>query len=190
MNDIEWDLLFRYLGQESTAKERVRVEGWLAADERHQAIVDAAMVAAGRALANMPASMDIPRFVVSRGVPSRRSTGTFAAAASLILVAGSTLVWRALTSSAPPRLSVSALQVAVTGRGVRDTLRLNDGTRVVLSSASTLRYPAEFTGRSRDVYLSGEGYFEVVHDSQRPFRVHAGEATAEDIGTAFGVRAY
>jgi transmembrane sensor len=40
------------------------------------------------------------------------------------------------------------------------------------------------------VYLTGEGYFEVAHDAAHPFRVHARGATAEDIGTAFVVRAY
>ncbi|NUQ19981.1 MAG: DUF4974 domain-containing protein [Gemmatimonadaceae bacterium] len=68
-------------------------------------------------------------------------------------------------------------------------LRLPDGTRVVLGAASTLRYSATF-GAAREVVLDGEGYFEVVHDPRHPFRVRAGDAVAEDIGTAFGVRAY
>ncbi|HEY2066975.1 MAG TPA: FecR domain-containing protein [Gemmatimonadaceae bacterium] len=82
------------------------------------------------------------------------------------------------------------MRTAATGRGQRDTLRFDDGTRVVLGAVSTLRYPVPFGARARDVYLVGEGYFEVSHDGRRPFRVHAGDATAEDLGTAFGVRAY
>jgi transmembrane sensor len=82
------------------------------------------------------------------------------------------------------------MHVATTARGERATLHLSDGTLVMLGAASTLRYPADLTGSSRDVYLVGEGYFEVSHDARRPFRVHAGGATAEDLGTEFGVRAY
>jgi transmembrane sensor len=190
MNDIEWDLLFRYLGKDCTAEERARVEDWLAADARHRVIIEAAKVAAERTLARMPASAPSPRFVVSRGTPRRQSTWAFAAAASLMLVAGGTLLWRSNGVSVPASEAVPALQVATARRGALDTLRLHDGTRVVLGAGSVLRYPAVFAGRSRDVYLAGEAYFEVVHDSQRPFRVHAGEATAEDLGTAFGVRAY
>jgi transmembrane sensor len=42
----------------------------------------------------------------------------------------------------------------------------------------------------RDVELEGQGYFDVVHDSTRPFRVHTSHGIAEDIGTAFSVSAY
>jgi transmembrane sensor len=81
-------------------------------------------------------------------------------------------------------------RTAATGRGECDTLWFDDGTRVVLGAVSTLRYSVPFGARTRDVYLAGEAYFEVSHDGRRPFRVHAGDATAEDLGTAFGVRAY
>jgi transmembrane sensor len=190
MHDVDWDLLFRYLGKECTADEQGRVEAWLAADARHRVILEAAAVAGGRALESMPASSPRPRIVTAGSVPRRRSSFALAAAASLVLMVGGTLVWRALGPSGRANAPAPTLQIATTGRGARDTLRLNDGTRVVLGAASTLRYPADFTGRSRDVYLEGVGYFEVVHDSDHPFRVHAGSATAEDLGTAFSVRAY
>ena len=60
----------------------------------------------------------------------------------------------------------------------------------MLNAESRLRYPADFGATARDVELVGEGYFEVVHDSTRPFRVHAGGSVTEDLGTHFVVRAY
>ena len=60
----------------------------------------------------------------------------------------------------------------------------------MLNAESRLRYPASFGATARDVELEGEGYFEVVHDSARPFRVHAGGSVTEDLGTRFVVRAY
>jgi transmembrane sensor len=69
---------------------------------------------------------------------------------------------------------------------------LADGSRVVLNAGSRLRYAEDFgrPGVAREVHLDGEAYFEVTHDATRPFRVHAGPALAEDLGTRFSVRAY
>jgi transmembrane sensor len=191
MTEIDWELLFRYAGDECTAEERERFERWLAADPAHRAVLDAAATAAGRVLDRMPASAPPLRVLMPRRRTAVRTTWALAAAASLLVAAGSTLVWRTLDrAGAAGARTATSLAVATTERGQRETLRLADGTRVVLGAASTLRYPADFMGRSRDVYLEGEGYFEVRHDARRPFRVHAGGATAEDLGTTFGVRAY
>jgi transmembrane sensor len=190
MTDVDWDLLFRYFGDECSAEERERFERWLAADPRRQALVNAAVAAAGRTLEGTRPSFPPPRVRVAA---QRRASGVWplAAAASLLLVAGAALLMKygALPSSLASH-AASALQVAETAPRGRRELRLADGTRVVLGAASSLRYPREFGAGARDVYLTGEGFFEVVHDSAHPFRVHARHATAEDVGTAFGVVAY
>lgn len=190
MHRIDWDLLFRYLGQECSPEERARVDEWLAADARHRAILESAMVAAGRVLEEVPVPSRTPRFATSRDTARSTSPWALAAAAALVLAVGGTLFSRAHQIPASADASAAVLRTAATTHGQRDTLRLQDGTRVILGAKSTLRYPMTFTGASRDVYLTGEGYFEVVHDTQHPFRVHAAGATAEDVGTAFGVRAY
>jgi transmembrane sensor len=78
----------------------------------------------------------------------------------------------------------------VTANRERAELRLSDGTRIHLAPASRLRVAADYGDERRDVYLEGEGYFEVEHDARRPFSVHARNATARDLGTAFAVRSY
>lgn len=78
----------------------------------------------------------------------------------------------------------------VTARGERATLELADGSRVILAPESHVRVPGSFGKGGRDFFLDGEAIFEVVHDSSRPFRVHAKGAIAEDIGTRFDFRAY
>ena len=67
---------------------------------------------------------------------------------------------------------------------------LEDGTRVWLNDASTLRYPATFDGKERLVELSGEAYFEVRADATRPFKVKIKDAEVEVLGTDFNVMAY
>jgi transmembrane sensor len=70
------------------------------------------------------------------------------------------------------------------------SVTLVDGSRVVLNAGSRLRYGGDFGRVARDVELDGEGYFDVVHDETRPFRVHARGTVAQDVGTRFVVRAY
>jgi transmembrane sensor len=69
-------------------------------------------------------------------------------------------------------------------------LTLTDGTRVWMNTASVLKYPAAFTGNERIVELTGEAYFEVAHDPQRPFRVRTKNMTIQVLGTAFNVNSY
>lgn len=68
--------------------------------------------------------------------------------------------------------------------------QLPDGTKVWLNGESQLTYNADFQGRTRDVSLSGEAFFEVRKDSLRPFRVHMGNLQVEVLGTSFDARSY
>jgi transmembrane sensor len=76
-------------------------------------------------------------------------------------------------------------------RGGQYRLKLADGTLVYLNAETKLRYPEAFTGKERKVELiSGEAYFEVVHNSKMPFSVATKTQLIEDIGTHFNVNAY
>jgi len=77
-----------------------------------------------------------------------------------------------------------------TPRGGQYWVTLADGTRVLLNASSSLRYPVAFSGKTREVELTGEAYFEVVHNAAQPFKVKAERQTIEDIGTHFNVNAY
>lgn len=74
--------------------------------------------------------------------------------------------------------------------GARMHLQLGDGTTVWLNNGSKLRYPHRFAGNSRNVYLSGEGYFEVAHNKDVPFLVSTDHLTVKATGTTFNVNAY
>ena len=79
----------------------------------------------------------------------------------------------------------------VVPRGGEYTLVLNDGTRVRLNADSELRFPIKFASGERRVFLKGEAYFEVEHDTTRPFRVNVHEdAMIEVLGTEFNINAY
>ncbi len=78
----------------------------------------------------------------------------------------------------------------VTERGQKTTLVLPDGTKVRLNAKSTLTYPEEFEGNRREVTLSGEGFFEVAKNPDKPFVVHTPDFATQVLGTAFNVSAY
>jgi ferric-dicitrate binding protein FerR (iron transport regulator) len=67
---------------------------------------------------------------------------------------------------------------------------LSDGSKVWLNAASSLQFPASFTGNTREVQLTGEGYFEVAKNAAMPFHVKVNNITIEVLGTHFNVNAY
>lgn len=69
-------------------------------------------------------------------------------------------------------------------------MTLADGSRVWLNAGSSITYPVAFSGSSREVSITGEAYFEVVHNSRMPFKVKAGDELVEDIGTRFNINSY
>ncbi len=99
------------------------------------------------------------------------------------------LIWR-FTGNIPPVDVVLKLNTVLVAKGQQEILDLADGTRVVLDSGSLFQSPDEFLGEAREVYLSGEGYFEVAADDRRPFLIHANGARIRVLGTRFNVRAW
>jgi transmembrane sensor len=72
--------------------------------------------------------------------------------------------------------------------GQADTVRLADGSEVILGPASRLTVAPGYGEGKREVELDGQGLFTVTHDEARPFTVSAGDARVEDIGTVFSVQ--
>lgn len=87
--------------------------------------------------------------------------------------------------------SVSAAQNTIsTKRGSKSKVQLPDGTQVWLNADSRITYNENFQGSLREVQLSGEAYFDVVRDEERPFVIHTNVIDIKVLGTAFNVRSY
>ena len=78
----------------------------------------------------------------------------------------------------------------VVPRGGEYNLKLADGTNVWMFAESEIRFPTRFEGNKREVYLSGEAYFEVHHDPFHPFYVKTKSLDVKVLGTSFNVKAY
>jgi len=82
-----------------------------------------------------------------------------------------------------------------TPRGGQYKIVLTDGTKVWLNAESSLKFPASFSGNTREIELTGEGYFEVAKDATKPFIVSIRSKTGRDqkvivLGTHFNINAY
>lgn len=77
-----------------------------------------------------------------------------------------------------------------TPRGGQYEVMLADGTKVWLDAESSLRFPIAFTGKDREVELTGEAYFEVKENKDKPFLVRAGQTETRVLGTHFNIMAY
>ena len=74
------------------------------------------------------------------------------------------------------------------GSDVPSQHTLPDGSSIWLNANSSLRYPKKF-GKVRDVYLTGEAYFEVIRNPDMPFEVHSGNTVTKVLGTSFNIDA-
>jgi transmembrane sensor len=87
--------------------------------------------------------------------------------------------------------SASDIVERINPAGQKSVLRLSDGTTVWLNAASRITYARHFDGKdTRDVYLEGEGFFDVAHETDRPFIVHTSSITIKVLGTSFNVKSY
>jgi transmembrane sensor len=195
----DWEAIARYLAGESRPEEASIIGQWLEAHPRDRELVERLEAEATieppdvdveAALTRVHARMAEPaRPRVLSMPPARRPLwqplgviGLLAAAAVVGVV-----VTRQLRRVPDQGAKATLARTYTTGVGQRDSVRLSDGTRVVLGPDTRFTVPADYGTTSRSVELRGDGYFDVVHDAAKPFAVRVGGAVVEDIGTTFSV---
>lgn len=101
------------------------------------------------------------------------------------------LVYTVLDGSQGSVYGDSQFNTIETPQGGQYRVRLPDGSDVWLNAASALTYPSNFTaGKTRNVDLKGEAYFEIAKDRTRPFIVKTSTQEVEVLGTHFNINAY
>lgn len=128
-----------------------------------------------------------------RHLHKRRLLRVAAVVVPLLLCAfWSGLVWMERTPKSVQQVATVApiIRQIVVGRNDTMHVTLPDGSRVIANSRTQLSYPTVFRGHTRDVSIKGEGYFEVVHNAQRPFIIHTDHFNVKVLGTKFSVDNY
>lgn len=108
------------------------------------------------------------------------------AAAAILILVFITGIW--LGSNPEKGISSSLYTSVMAPSGSRSQIVLPDSTTVWLNSGAGIRYPAVFEKNSRDVYVTGECFFDVTKDSRRQFIVHCTDFNVKVFGTSFNVR--
>jgi len=131
-----------------------------------------------------------PVVVLNRAIVHRRwfaKWAAIAAAATVIMIAGGYFYRRSLP--APP--SQTAVVADYTCKhGERKSFQLPDGTQVMMNAGSEISLNNSYGKNTRDVFLKGEAFFEVQHNTAIPFIVHTASMDVKAVGTAFNVRSY
>ena len=109
-------------------------------------------------------------------------------AASLIILIGAAIFFtkKDLLQTTPQ----SSESVIVTKKGSKSNITLPDGTKVWMNDDTKLTYNKNFGEKTRDIFLEGEAFFDVIEDKNRPFIVHTKTIDVSVLGTEFNVRAY
>ncbi|WP_422362063.1 FecR family protein [Reichenbachiella sp.] len=113
-------------------------------------------------------------------------------AAAILLLAVSVLSYQRIMNQQDVDLEV--VEVAYVTKevplGQKSTITLGDGTKVKLNSGSTFRFPETFSDTLREVYLTGEAFFDVAKNPDKPFVIHSQGVETRVLGTSFNISAY
>lgn len=111
------------------------------------------------------------------------------ASASAVLAAA-VILFMCMLWSRPSENAAPEIFEIVVERGQKSSVTLPDGSRVMINSASTISYTSDYNVKERNVFLSGEAYFDVASNADIPFVVHADKVSVTALGTKFNVKAY
>lgn len=111
-------------------------------------------------------------------------------AAAVILVFGAVLIYNTFYKNIGANKPAQMVYTFATKSGERKKIILPDGTSVLLNAKSVLSLTKDFNDKYREVTLTGEAFFDVKHNKDKPFKVHTSDFNINVLGTAFNVKAY
>ncbi len=110
----------------------------------------------------------------------------------LVFAVAAGFLWLLKKNHSPERMEagMQVLTKKITEKSEYKYLLLPDSTQVWLNAGSSLEFPGQFNMQKREVYLSGEAYFDVKHADKSVFIIHTGKVSTTVLGTAFNIKAY
>lgn len=203
--NINWELLARYLAREASETDKHMVWQWLNQSDDNKKLfaeVEELWETTGRSAAFGMFDQNIERkkFMQKLNVhiSSRTNNQQFelepdtswqgwriVATILAFICIGSLLLL--LLKQKPVAEGYTTI---TTPLGQRSMIELSDGSKVWLNAGSKLRYPDHFNGDLREVFLEGEAFFDVAKNERNPFIVHTSEINIRVLGTEFNVKSY
>ncbi|WP_420152371.1 FecR domain-containing protein [Siphonobacter sp.] len=193
---IEDGLIGKYLAGETNEEETQRVRKWLSESDaeremqRFEKIWETSRNLQTRPPVDADAAWEKLRNRIHEpapvaDTPVRRFTPwrTSIAAAVVLVVGLGWLFWTLQRNASVPQLAFTATDHSTVHE-------LPDGSKVWLNRNSKLEYPETFADDFRSVVLTGEAFFDITPNKEKPFRIQASQTTVQVVGTSFSVRAY
>ena len=195
-NDMNDDLLIKYLVGETTDEENVLVKQWIDSNEANKKYFEQYQLIWERSK-ELASKTDVDegeaweRFSKYREeknreakivvITPRKSIPWVRIAAIFILIAAGTLAYLLKYNQSENLVAIHSNENVL-----KDTLP--DGSVITLNKRSVLSYPKQFSGNTRTVNLEGEAFFSVAPDKAKPFIIHTGDVGIKVVGTSFNVR--
>lgn len=192
-NDLTiWNALTAVLNGSASNEEQSVVNAWMKQSETNRKFVELIDQQSGKSVVpDVNTRERIYSKIETVALPAKkvRRVGIWvpavAAVATIIIMLGLfTLFFNPWANSEMVYLE------SVTPFGVKTKFRLFDSTWVYLNAGTTLEYPAKFKGKTREVFLKGEAYFEVSEDTDHPFIVKTSNIAIQVLGTHFNVKSF
>ena len=190
----EGTILLAYIKGLASEEDTSIVEDWLKEDEEHEReLLQIARIYHAQHTHEqitsrdpLPALANIRRTIRKKKqrIWLRKTIAVAACIASVVIL--STILLYQNTGIDPQLITIKS------NPGMRTNFILPDGTEVYLNSGSTLSYPIPYDKNERQVSLTGEGFFNVKHDENRPFivKVLDDKLRVHVLGTEFNIQAY
>lgn len=211
-NDRIWILLTRKLSGEATSTELKELDILLQADPQHHSTIETISdmwhnrtspdeeFMEATFLAHLERTRDKGMLINVEGLEPGQSQAApsdnsrlFIRWASIAAVVAILLLGASFFLNTKPSETQGLMadnKEVSTKNGSRTKMKLPDGTDVWLNAGSKLTYGENFDGKTREVNLTGEAFFDVVHNAEKPFIIHTSKIDVKVLGTQFNVKAY
>ncbi len=189
------ELLHKYLDGETTKEEQIFVEKYYNVFQNEPDVLDALSVEEKKTLKNNITDgiwSNIAHHEAS-GKKVRLLDSNFVklAAAAIVGMAFISGFYFLTKKPAATQQNSFATKTEPEHKQQNRFIFLADGSTVILSGESKLKYPSTFEGlKTREVYLEGQAFFDIKHISSKPFIVHTGNLETKVLGTAFNIKAF
>ena len=190
-------LLQQYLDGKCTSEEKEFIEHWygtLQQDDKGPVAEKDFQTLEPMIWRQIQARTQIPKVVRMPVYEPRRQLSSWMAVAASVMLLFIAGWWfynqeQSITISANPQEIGHADWLQHTNDSEQpESIRLMDGSQVRLAPQSSIAYPAQFVADKREVFLIGEGFFEVEKMPSRPFYVYTGTLVTKVLGTSFFVK--
>ena len=193
----DWELIGKFIKGEATVEEQLQVEQWLKADAANAALL-ADIKATWDSAGKINESLTIDKAKAWKSIQQKiseeekvlpitrkaRAYNAWILRVAAVLIVGLFATWFFLKVNNAPQL------ILVQTAKEKKTIVMPDSTIIYLNENSTLLYPEEFAANQRKVELTGEAFFEVTKNPDKPFIIGNENFNVKVLGTSFNVLAY